>query len=108
MNTKTNMEASPTEQNLDTILYSQQKDKNLNETIETNFISPIPLLQRKNSVHIDTELVIFNTFTQQSSANNQNSITQQLVNFVRQFSSKNVQQPTNAPTPYYLKAVSTQ
>ena len=76
----------------------------------TNINTPLPRLQTPNSLHFSAELVIENTPTQPVSTNNKNIqlTTKQLVNFVRQINTPIIQQTTNAPTPYYLQAASTQ
>ena len=53
----------------------------------------MPLLQRQNSVHLNTDIQI---------------TPQQLVNLVRQLNSQSFQQTINARTPYYLQMASTQ
>ena len=75
-----------------------------------NVNTPLPRLQRQNSVQFNTESVIVNNSTPTTLTNNQNiQITpQQLINLVRQLNSQNTQQTTNAPTPYYLHVASTQ
>ena len=75
-----------------------------------NINTPLPRLNRQHFVHYNTEPTILNNSTQPLLVNNQNlQITpQQFFNIVRQLSSQNTQQSTNAPTPYYLQAASTQ
>ena len=75
-----------------------------------NINKTLARFQRQNSVHVNTEPDILNTSSQPASKNNQNIhlTPQQLINFVRKFKSQNTQQTTNAPTPYYLQAASTQ
>ena len=84
----------------------------INTTLPTlpNINTPLTRLQRQNLVHSNFEPIILNNLTQRVPTTNQNiQITpQQLVSLVRQLNSQNNQQPTNAPTPYYLQAASTQ
>ena len=84
----------------------------LNKTLPTlpNINTPLPRLQRQNSIHFNFEPLILNNSTQPTLTTNQTiQITpQQSVNLVRQLDSQNNQQSTNAPTPYYLQAASTQ
>ena len=89
--------------------------KNSNPLVTTIPILPIvnntlPRLHRQNSVHFNIESIILNNSNQPTQGTNQNiQITpQQLVKIVRQINSQNSQQSTNAPTPYYLQAPSTQ
>ena len=69
----------------------------------------LPRLKIQTSAHFNTKSVILNTSTQPTSAKNRNiELTpHQLVNFVRQFNSRNSQQATNVLTPFYLQAAST-
>ena len=72
--------------------------------------TPLPRLQRQHSLHFNTEFVVLN-ISKQSTLTSYQIIEmnpQQLVNLVRQLNSQNTQQITNAPTPYYLQAASTQ
>ena len=89
-----------------------QNSNPLNTTIPPlpNVNTPLPRLHRQNSVHFNTQPIILNNSTQPTQGANQNiQITpQQLVNIVRQIHSKNAQQNTNVPTPYYLHAAPTQ
>ena len=89
-----------------------QNSDPLNTTIPVipNINTPLPRLNRQNSVHFNTEPFILNSLTQPTQGTNQRIqiTTQQLVNIVRQLNSQNTQQNTNAPTPYYLQAASTQ
>ena len=89
-----------------------QNSDPLNTTIPpfSNVNTPLPQLNRQNSVHFSTQPVIQNNSTQPTQGPNQNlQITpQQLVNIIRQLNSQNTQQTTNAPTPYYLQEASTQ
>ena len=89
-----------------------QNSDTLNTTIPIlpNINTSLPRLHRQNSVHFNTEPIIFNNSTQPTQGTNQNiQITpQELVYIVRQINSQNTQQKTNAPTPYYLQAASTQ
>ena len=89
-----------------------QNSNPLNTTIPPlpNVNTPIPRLHRQDSVHFNTEPVILNNSTQPTQETNQSiQITpQQSVNIVRQINSQSTQQSTNAPTPYYLQAASTQ
>ena len=57
-----------------------------------NVNTPLPRLQRQNSVHFNTEHVVLNNSTAPTITNNQNiQITQQqLVNLVRQLNSQNI------------------
>ena len=91
---------------------STQSSDLLNTTLPTlpNLYTPLPRLQTQNSVHFTTEPVILNNSTQPILTKNQNNqMTQQkLVSLVRQLNSQNSQHTTNAPTPYYLQATSTQ
>ena len=84
----------------------------LNTTIPIlpNVNTPLPRLHRQNSVHFNTEPIIFNNSTQPTQGANQNIqiSPQQLVNIVRKLNSQSTQQNTNALTPYYLRAASTQ
>ena len=84
----------------------------LNTTLPTlpNVNTPLPRLHRQNSVHFNPEPIFLNNSTQPTLANIQNiQITpQQLVNIVRQLNTQSSQQTTNAATPYYLHAASTQ
>ena len=84
----------------------------LNTNIPTlpNVNTPLPRLHRQNSVPFNTEPIILNNSTQPTQGTNKKiQITpQQLVNIVRQINSQSTQQNTNAPTPYYLQAASTQ
>ena len=75
-----------------------------------NLNTPSPPLHRQNSVHFKTEPMILNFSTQPTQGSTQNiqSTPQQLVNFVIQINSQSAQQSTNATTPYYLQAASTQ
>ena len=75
-----------------------------------NINTPLSRLQRQNSVHFNIEPIIRNNSTQPTPTCNQSSqvTPQQLVNLVRQLNSQNIQQPTNAQTPYYLHSASTQ
>ena len=75
-----------------------------------NVNTPLPRLHRQNSVHFNTEPIILNNSTESAQGTNQNIqiTTQQLVNIVRQLNSQSTQKSTNAPTPYYLQAASTQ
>ena len=73
----------------------------LNTTIPPlpNVKTPLPRLNRQNSVHYNRQPVILNISTQPTQGANQNIHTpQQLVNIVRQLNSQNAQQTTNAPT----------
>ena len=72
--------------------------------------TPLPRSHKQNLVHFNTESIILNTSTQPTSTANQNIqfTPQQLVNFIGQLNSQNNQQATNASTPYYLQAASTQ
>ena len=72
--------------------------------------TPLPRLQRQNSVHFNTEPVILNNSTRETLTNNQNIHInpQHFVNLVRQLNSQRTQQTTNAPTPYYLQLASPQ
>ena len=56
------------------------------------------------------EPITLNNSTQPTPTSNQNSqvTTKQLVNLVKQLNSQINRKPTNAPTPYYIQAVSTQ
>ena len=89
-----------------------QSSDPLNTTIPhlPNVNTPLPRLNRQKSVHFNTQPVILNNSTQPTQGANQNiQITpEQLVNIVRQLNSQNAQENTNAPTPYYLQAASTQ
>ena len=89
-----------------------QKSDQLKTTIPPlpNINTPLPRLQRQFSVHFYTHPVILNNSNQPTQGLNQYiQITpQQFVNIVRQPNSQNTQQTTNAPTPYYLQAASTQ
>ena len=89
-----------------------QNSDPLNTTIPIlpNVNTPLHRLHRQNSVHFNTELMILNNSTQPTHGINQNiQITpQQLLNFDRPLNSQNTQQNTNALTPYYLQASSTQ
>ena len=91
--------------------FTQNSDL-LNTTIPLlpNINTLLPRLHRQNFVHFMTEPISLNNLTQPTHGTNQNiQITpQQLVNIVRQLNSQNTQQNTNAPTPYYLQAASTQ
>ena len=89
-----------------------QNSNLLNTILPTlpNINTPLPRLDRQISVHFNTEPIILNNSTQPTLVNNQNiQITpKQSVNIVRHINSQNSQQTTNAPTPYYLQAASTQ
>ena len=89
-----------------------QKSDPLKTTIPilSNVNTTLTRLHRQKSVHFNTEPIIPNYSTQPTHWTNQNiQITpQQLVNIVRQLISQNTQQNTNASTPYYLQAASTQ
>ena len=89
-----------------------QNSDPLNTTLPTlpNIDTPLPRLQRQNFAHFSTKPILLNNSAQPTPSSNQNiQVTpQQLVNLVRQINSQNNQQPTNAPTPYYLQAASTQ
>ena len=63
-----------------------------------------------NSVHFNTEPIVLNNSTQPTQMTNQKiQITpRHLVNIVRQINSQSKQQSTNALTPYYLQAATTQ
>ena len=75
-----------------------------------NVSTRLPCIHRHNSVHFNTEPIIFKNSTQPTLANKQNiqTTTQQLVKIVRQLNSQKSQQTLNAPTPYHLQAASTQ
>ena len=89
-----------------------QNSDTLNTTIPPlpNVNTPLPRLNKQNSVHSNTQPVIRNNSTQPTKGANQNiQITpQQFLNIVRQLNAQNVNQITNAPTPYCLPAASTQ
>ena len=74
-----------------------------------NINTPLSRLHRQNSVNFKNKPIILNNSTQPIQGTNQdNEITpQQLVYIVRQINAQNTQN-TNAPTPYYLQAASTQ
>ena len=91
--------------------FTQNSDPiNTTILILPNVNTPLPRLHRHNSVHFNTEPIIPNNSTRPTQVTNQNiQITpKQLVNIVRQLNSQSTQQSTNAPTPYYLQAASTQ
>ena len=75
-----------------------------------NINTTLPCLHRQNSVHFITGPIVLSNSTQSTQGTNQNiQITpKQLVNVFRPLNSQNAQQITNAPTPYYLQAASTQ
>ena len=89
-----------------------QNSDPLNTTmpILPNVNTPLPRLNRQNSVHFNIEPLILSNSTQHTHGIKQNiRITpQQLVNIVRQLNSQNTQQNTNTPTPYHLTVASTQ
>ena len=89
-----------------------QNSDPLNTTIPPlpNVKTPLPRLNRQKSVHKNTQPVILNNSTQLTQGANRNIqfTPQQLVNLVRQLNSQIAQQTTNAPTPYYLQAASSQ
>ena len=89
-----------------------QSSNPINTTIPIlpNVNTPLPSLHRQNSVHFNTEPIIFNNSTQPTDGTNQNiQITlQQSINIVRRIISQSAQRSTNAPTPYYLQAAATQ
>ena len=89
-----------------------QNSEPLNTTLPTlpNINTSLPRLKRKNFVHFKTEPIILNNSTQPTPTNNQNfQVTQQqLLISGRQINSQNNQQPTNAPTRYYLQTAPTQ
>ena len=89
-----------------------QNSDPLNTTLPTlpNVNTPLPRLQRQNSVHFNSEPIILNKSTKPILTNDQNiQITsQQYVNLVRQLNSQNIQQTTNASNPYFAQAASTQ
>ena len=89
-----------------------QNSDPLNTTmpILPNVNTPLPRLNRQNSVHFNIEPLILSNSTQHTHGTKQNiRITpQQLVNIVRQLNSQNTQQNTNTPTPYHLPVASTQ
>ena len=75
-----------------------------------NVTTSLQRLHRQNSVHFNAVPIILNKSTQLTQGTNQSIQTtlQQLMNNVRQINSQNTQKSTNAPTPYYLRAASTQ
>ena len=89
-----------------------QNSDPLNTNLPTlpNLNTPLQRLRRQNSVHFNTEPIILNNSTQSTLTTNQyiQKTPHQFVNIVRQLNSQSTQQTTNAPTPYYLQAASTQ
>ena len=122
--TRNNNTTTATETNNNTNFYQNQQHRHpvnsteltknldpLNRNLPTlpSVNTPLPSLQRQNSVYFISEPVILKNSRQPTLTNNQKIqfTPQQLVNLVRQPNSQNTQQ-ANAPTPYYLQAASTQ
>ena len=84
----------------------------LNTTLPTlpNVNTPLPRLNRQNSVYFNTEQIFLNDSIQPTPATNQiiQITPQKLGTIVRRLNSQSTTQITNAPAPFYSQAASIQ